>query len=188
MKQLEGEALKQLHDIGGDEAVARVENLSVKPEQFFGMELNGRAIQIAELVLWIGYIQWHMRTRTTVPPEPVIGSADHVQEKDALLRWTDYPHRHLRRDGLGRPMSDQQGNEIYAFPDVTRPEWPAADFIVGNPPFIGGKDIRGRLERAMRIDQAVTRAYGLSDDVIDDTIIHTLWISIGNGLPRSVWA
>lgn len=124
MKQLEGEALKQLHDIGGDEATAKVDNLSVKPEQFFGMELNGRAVEIAELVLWIGYIQWHLRTRTTVPPEPVIGSADHVQEKDALLTWTDYPNRHLKRDRLGRPISDQQGHEIYTFPNVSRPDWP----------------------------------------------------------------
>ncbi|WP_333783833.1 class I SAM-dependent DNA methyltransferase [Rhizobium etli] len=145
MKQLEGEVLKQLHDIGGDEVVAEAENLTVKPEQFFGMELNGRAVEIAELVLWIGYIQWHMRTRTTVPPEPVIGSADHVQEKDALLTWADYPNRHLKRDRLGRPVSDQRGNEIYAFPNASRPDWPMADFIVGNPPFIGGKDIRGRL-------------------------------------------
>ncbi|RYC28385.1 class I SAM-dependent DNA methyltransferase [Ciceribacter ferrooxidans] len=145
MKQLEGEVLKQLHDIGGDEAIAKVDNLSVKPEQFFGMELNGRAVEIAELVLWIGYIQWHLRTRTTVPPEPVIGSADHVQEKDALLTWADYPNRHLKRDRMGRPMSDQQGHEIYTFPNVSRPDWPMADFIVGNPPFIGGKDIRGRL-------------------------------------------
>ncbi|TAY43872.1 class I SAM-dependent DNA methyltransferase [Rhizobium leguminosarum] len=145
MKQLEGEVLKQLHDIGGDEAVAKAESLSVKPEQFFGMELNGRAVEIAELVLWIGYIQWHLRTRTTVPPEPVIGSADHVQEKDALITWADYPYWHLKRDRLGRPVSDQQSHEVYAFPNVSRPDWPIADFIVGNPPFIGGKDIRGRL-------------------------------------------
>jgi len=145
MKQLEGEVLKQLHDIGGDEAIAEAENLSVKPEQFFGMELNERAVQIAELVLWIGYIQWHLRTRTTMPPEPVIGSADHVQEKDALLTWAEYPHRHLKRDRLGRPISDQRGQEVYAFPNVSRADWPVADFVVGNPPFIGGKDLRGRL-------------------------------------------
>jgi hypothetical protein len=146
MKQLEGEVLKQLQDIGGDQAIANVDHLSIKPEQFFGMELNGRAVEIAELVLWIGYIQWHMRTRTTVPPEPVIGSADHVREQDALLTWADYPARHVKRDKLGRPVCDQQGREIYSFRDVRRPEWPDADFIVGNPPFIGGKDIRGRLE------------------------------------------
>lgn len=145
MKQLEGEALKQLHDIGGDDAVARVTDISVKPDQFFGMELNKRAVEIAELVLWIGYIQWHMRTRATVPPEPVLGSSDHVHEKDALLTWSGYPHKQLRRDAVGRPVRDQQGHELYVFPSAIRPEWPEADFIVGNPPFIGGKDIRGRL-------------------------------------------
>ncbi len=146
MKQLEGEALKLLHDIGGDEGLARVTNISVKPEQFFGMELNRRAVEIAELVLWIGYIQWHLRTRSSAPPEPVLGSSDHVHEKDALLTWTGYPEPRLKRDGFGRPEADQQGQEIYVFPNAARPDWPAADFIVGNPPFIGGKDIRGRLE------------------------------------------
>ncbi|WFP61437.1 DNA methyltransferase [Mesorhizobium sp. WSM4904] len=145
MKQLEGEALKQLQDIGGNDAVARVENISVKPEQFFGMELNKRAVEISELVLWIGYIQWHMRTRSTVPPEPVLGSSDHVQAKDALLTWSGYPHPQLKRDGAGRPVADGQGNEVYVYPNAISADWPEADFIVGNPPFIGGKDIRGRL-------------------------------------------
>ncbi len=30
-------------------------------------------------------------------------------------------------------------------PRSARPEWPDAEFIVGNPPFIGGKEIRARL-------------------------------------------
>lgn len=145
MKQLEGEALKQLQDIGGDEAVARVAGISVKPEQFFGMELNKRAVEIAELVLWIGYIQWHMRTRSTVPPEPVLGSSDHVHAKDALITWSGYPHPQLKRDAVGKPVVDSQGNEMYVYPNAISADWPEADFIVGNPPFIGGKDIRGRL-------------------------------------------
>lgn len=36
-----------------------------------------------------------------------------------------------------------------AYPNPKRPMWPIADFIVGNPPFIGGKDIRARLGDAM---------------------------------------
>jgi len=145
MKQLEGEALKQLQDIGGEEAVARVADISVKPEQFFGMELNKRAVEIAELVLWIGYIQWHMRTRSTVPSEPVLGSSDHVHTKDALITWSGYPHPQLKRNALGKPVPDSQGNETYVYPNAVNADWPEADFIVGNPPFIGGKDIRGRL-------------------------------------------
>nr|WP_287088788.1 DNA methyltransferase [Mesorhizobium sp.] len=145
MKQLEGEALKLLQDIGGEEAVARVAGISVKPDQFFGMELNKRAVEIAELVLWIGYIQWHMRTRSTVPPEPVLGSSDHVHAKDALITWAGYPHPQLKRDALGKPVADGQGNELYVYPNAISADWPEADFIVGNPPFVGGKDIRGRL-------------------------------------------
>ncbi|PIP01346.1 class I SAM-dependent DNA methyltransferase [Pleomorphomonas carboxyditropha] len=145
MKQLEGEALKQLQDIGGDEVVARVADISVKPEQFFGMELNKRAVEIAELVLWIGYIQWHIRTRSTAPSEPVMSSSDHVHAKDALITWSGYPHPQLKRDALGKPVADGQGNETYVYPNAINADWPEADFIVGNPPFIGGKDIRGRL-------------------------------------------
>jgi hypothetical protein len=168
MKQLEGEALKQLHDLGGDDAVARISDVSVKPEQFFGLEVNKRAVEIAELVLWIGYIQWHMRTRSTVPPEPVLGSKDHVQEKDALLTWTGFPHPQLKRDSSGKLARDQQGNEIHVFPNATRPEWPAADFIVGNPPFIGGKDIRGRLgsEYAKALGQANPQIKASADFVM----------------------
>lgn len=34
---------------------------------------------------------------------------------------------------------------VTEYANPTRPKWPEADFIVGNPPFIGGKDIRARM-------------------------------------------
>jgi len=137
--------------------VAGVRDISVKPEQFFGIELNRRAVEIAELVLWIGYIQWHMRTRETLPTEPVLASSDHVQARDALMTWDDYPAAHLKRDGLGRPVAGPRGQEVYAFPGAAQPAWPEADFIVGNPPFIGGKDLRGRLRAGYA--EALWKAY-----------------------------
>jgi len=145
MKQLEGEVLKQLHDVGGDVAVAAMAETSVKPEQFFGMEINQRAVEIAELVLWIGYLQWHLRTRTSAPREPVLGNSDHVCAENAVLIWTGAPEPQLKRNALGKPMTDRHGAPIYSYPNSALPEWPEADFIVGNPPFIGGKDIRNRL-------------------------------------------
>lgn len=122
----------------------RVEGLTVKPERFFGLEVNRRAVEIAELVLWLGYIQWHLRTRPTDLPQPVLGSRDHVREQDALLTWDGYPDKKLKLH-LGRLVAGPEGRETYLFPNARRPEWPAADYIVGNPPFIGGKDTRGRL-------------------------------------------
>lgn len=144
MKQLEGEVLKQLQDIGGDDALAAMAHTSVKPEQFFGLEWNTRAVEIAELVLWVGYIQWHMRIRTVPPPAPVLSSKDHVQQKDALLTWMGYPEPQLKRDALGKPVADMQGHEMWIYPNPIAAEWPEADFIIGNPPFVGGKDIRSR--------------------------------------------
>jgi SAM-dependent methyltransferase len=145
MKQLEGEVLKQLHDVGGDEAVEAVGDVSVKPDQFFGLEFNRRAVEIAELVLWIGYLQWHLRTRTSPPKEPVLGSGDHVRAVDAVLSWKGAPEPLLKRDALGKPIASRGGSPIYSYPNPSSPKWPDADFIVGNPPFIGGKDIRSRL-------------------------------------------
>ncbi len=149
MKQLEGEVVKQLEDLIGRDGVSSLSEISVKPDQFFGMEVNGRAVQIAELVLWIGYLQWHLRTRAAPPVEPILGDKDHIQEKDALLTWDRYPEKQLKRDRTGKALKQKNAKgdleERYAYPNARRPTWDAADFIVGNPPFIGGKDIRARL-------------------------------------------
>jgi hypothetical protein len=69
-----------------------------------------------------------------------------VQERDALLTWRGYPQWQVKRDVSGNPLLDMQGREMRLYPEAARPCWPEADFIVGNPPFIGGKNIRDRLE------------------------------------------
>ena len=82
------------------------------------MELNPRAAYIAELVLWIGHLQWHVRTKGGMPSEPILRAFKNIVVKDAVLAAGKSP---------------------------IRPDWPPAEFIVGNPPFIGGKDLRARL-------------------------------------------
>ncbi len=145
MKQLEGEVVSRVSDLGGAEAVEDIAGLTVRPEQFFGLELNKRAVEIAELVLWIGYLQWHLKTHVTPPREPVLGSKDHVRQGNAVLTWSGAPQQHLKRDRTGAPVLEGE-REVYVYPDASQPEWPTADFIVGNPPFIGGKDLRSRLD------------------------------------------
>ena len=34
---------------------------TVTPAQLLGLEVNPRAAAIADVVLWIGYLQWHFR-------------------------------------------------------------------------------------------------------------------------------
>jgi hypothetical protein len=132
MKRLEGEVLEALLDLGGQEALRGLGTHSVDPHQFLGLEINPRAAAIAELVLWIGYLQWHFKIKGGSPEEPILRAFKNIQVKNAVLTW----------DGEPIPKI-VDGREIY--PDPRRPEWPMAEFIVGNPPFIGGKDVRARL-------------------------------------------
>ena len=163
MKRLEGEVLDALANLapgeGGRLALAGV---TVDPHQFLGLEKNPRAVPVAELVLWIGYLQWHFRTMGSAPPaEPILRDFRNIQQADALLR---YDREELVRDRAGHPVTRWDGRTFKPHPvtgeqvpdeaartELTRPvkpaaaAWPEADFIVGNPPFIAGKDLRAEL-------------------------------------------
>jgi len=132
MKRLEGEVLEAMADLGGQEALRGLGSHSVDPHQFLGLEINPRAVAIAELVLWIGYLQWHFRTKGGAPDEPILRAFKNIQVKNAVLAWD------------GEPLPKIVGGKE-TYPNARRPEWPTAEFIVGNPPFIGGKDLRARL-------------------------------------------
>ncbi|MCB9626551.1 MAG: class I SAM-dependent DNA methyltransferase [Sandaracinaceae bacterium] len=164
MKRLEGEVLNLLHDLGLSQAGLNLEgeSFAVTPDQFLGIELNPRAARIAEMVLWIGYLQWHFRTHgTTNPPEPVLHDYHNIENRDALL---DYDAEELVRDESGKPVTRWDGVSFKpspvtgeAIPDESKQvvhhrhvnprkaAWPAADYIVGNPPFVGGWKVRDAL-------------------------------------------
>lgn len=138
MKRLEGEVLEALASLSEQGRFAGYELKTIDPHQFLGLEVNPRAAAIAELVLWIGYLQWHFRTRGGTPPEPILRDFKTIQVMDAVLAWDA---KELARDDAGRPLTrtDAEGNrvEVWTYKNPRRPEWPAADYIVGNPPFIG---------------------------------------------------
>lgn len=130
MKRLEGDVLQVLEEVGGQDALA-MENTSVHPRNFLGLELNPRAAAIAELVLWLGYLQWQMRNKATIS-DPVLEKLSNISAMDAVLKHDPE-----------RPNADGSGTEL---PNARRPEWPEADYIVGNPPFIGkGAALRSAL-------------------------------------------
>ena len=65
---------------------------TVDPHQFLGLELNPRAASIAELVLWIGYLQWQARAAGTAAiGEPVLEKLDNIQCRDAVLAYDGEP-------------------------------------------------------------------------------------------------
>jgi hypothetical protein len=132
MKRLEGEVLEALLDLGGQEALRGLGSHSIDPHQFLGIEINPRAGAIAELVLWIGYLQWHFRTKGAAPDEPILRAFRNIQVKNAVLTWDGDPIPKIL-----------DGKESY--PNARQPEWPGAEYIVGNPPFIGASFLRARL-------------------------------------------
>ncbi len=136
MKRLEGEVLEALVDLGGQEALKGLEGHTIDPHQFLGIEKNPRAAAIAELVIWLGYLQWHYRTRGGDPSEPILRDFRNITVMDAVLTWDGYP---LTK------VEVKDGKRVETYPNARRPDWPEAEFIVGNPPFIGGKDIREQL-------------------------------------------
>ncbi len=156
MKRLEGEVLAEAKTYGDFQAPLETKGLTVDPHQFLGLELNPRAAHIAEMVLWIGYLQWHFRTHGSVsPPEPIIRTFHNIECRDAVL---EYAGKRVATDGHGKAISRWDGHTMKADPvtgnkvpdesaqvkelayEKPRPaKWPEADFIVGNPPFIGNK-------------------------------------------------
>jgi len=159
MKRLEGEVIDLLLELGDTKSFGVADRFSVDPHQFLGFELNPRAQAVAEMVLWIGYLQWHYRTNgRTAPAEPILRNFHNIECRDALL---DHAGEEVVRDRHGRvesvwdgktykthpvtgePVPDESARiEVTRFRNPKPASWPKADYIVGNPPFVAGKDFR----------------------------------------------
>ncbi len=162
LKRLEAEVLGLLATLGETERSLDLQGHTVHPAQFLGLELNPRAAVLAELCLWIGYLQWHLRTRGKAAlAEPVISKFHTIENRDAVLACDRFePLRDAHNsivtqwDGhtlkthpvTGEDVPDETARRVvYAYVNPRPAEWPAADFIVGNPPFIGPARMRDAL-------------------------------------------
>jgi hypothetical protein len=88
----------------------------IGPETVMGIEINAYAAELARVTIWIGQIQW-MVGHGFGRDNPILRPLDHIETRDALLDLSDPAH-------------------------PCEAEWPAAEFIVGNPPFLGAKLLR----------------------------------------------
>ncbi|MCX7375416.1 MAG: class I SAM-dependent DNA methyltransferase [Alphaproteobacteria bacterium] len=240
LKRLEAEVVDALADLGGQNVLIGLEGLTVDPHQFRGIELNPRAATIAELVLWIGYLQWHLRSRGGLPADPVLRAFRNIEVRDAVLEADLYrptppatptptvianavkqsSPSSLRAQAMkarALPSTRQEpaapgpaslsslppftggagggysttaattpqvdivatnppytGNAappptpalpVTEYANPRRPKWPDAEFIVGNPPFIGSKFIRERLGDAYA--EALWAAHPAMNDSAD---------------------
>ncbi len=163
LKRLEAEVLELITALGGD-ATFEMHEYKVRPEQFLGLELSHNAVAIAQLVLWIGYFQWQRKTtgKADTGDRPLLPKTQTIRQQDAVLA---YDGKIPRRDpatgeiltlwnGTTTKTHPVTGNNVpdeaatIALFDYTNPrraDWPQADYIVGNPPFIGASRMRDAL-------------------------------------------
>jgi len=183
MKELEGEVVSLLIELGDKQYVAEMSGHTITPENFLGIEINPRAAAIAQLVLWIGYLQWHFRVsgEGRMPPEPVLRDVKTIENRDALIAWDK---KVLERDEQGKPLTIWDGTtmkrhpvteklvpddtgrmELFRYVKPRQVKWPKAQFIVGNPPFIGNKRMRERLGDGYT--EAIRKAYSKTPETVD---------------------
>lgn len=122
-------ALKDLEHRANLDAEAlglhRQVSIEVSPSNVMGIELNAYAAELARVTVWIGEIQWMLKHGYAIRRDPILATLDHIECRDAVLIYQD-----------GGPDAGAL---------VGEPEWPACDAIVGNPPFLGDKMMRGEL-------------------------------------------
>ncbi len=100
---------------------------SVGPANVKGIEINPYAAELARVSVWIGEIQWMRRNGFNGSSDPILEPLETIECRDAILT-----------------------------PEGEEPEWPAADVVIGNPPFLGGKLLRK----------------GLGDDYVESLKLH----------------
>ncbi len=100
----------------------------VHPRQVMGLEVNEYAAELASVVIWIGYLQWLQQNGMLGQRSgAILESLGAIRLQDALLDRSDPEH-------------------------PSEAAWPAADVIIGNPPFLGGKRIRTEIGDAYADD------------------------------------
>lgn len=163
LKDVEDEVVQALRDLGQTDTQIKAKGYSVSTKQFKGIEYLPRAAAVSELVLWITALQRHYKSFGNVnPSEPVLSDFKSIECRDALLGWEAIE---FVRDSSGKVITRWDG-ETYTTNNKTRKEvpdttavvpiaryinprpadsWPKADYIVGNPPFIGSSKMRQTL-------------------------------------------
>lgn len=123
----------------------------VGPEILRGIEINMMAAELARTTIWIGDIQWQIKNGIRSKSIPILRKLDAIERRDALVRQAQDVDT----------ARDAQGDLLAALQPVSEDaeaEWPEAEFIVGNPPFVGV-----RLMRQALGDPTVDRLFDVYD-------------------------
>jgi hypothetical protein len=89
---------------------------TIGPEALLGIELNPYAAELARVSVWIGEIQWMKRNGFDISRNPILKPLSTIDQRNAIIA-----------------------------DDGSAALWPNADFIIGNPPYLGAKLLKRKL-------------------------------------------
>jgi hypothetical protein len=152
LKRLESEVLGLLGDLGEHGRILELEGLTVTPAQFHGLEIKPWAKEIAELVLWIGYLQRQLRATGDGGSvhEPVLQKYGNIECRDAVLA-SDGTEPVVSSDGTpltrwdgettkpspvtGEPIPDETARvPVERYLNPRKAEWPRSGLHRRQPP------------------------------------------------------
>ena len=112
---------------------------AVGPANVKGIEINPYAAELARVSVWIGDIQWMRRNGFEESRDPILKPLETIECRDAILE-----------------------------PDGSEPAWPKTDVVIGNPPFLGDRVMRGGLghEYTERLRRAYRGSVASSADLV----------------------
>ena len=118
-------ALELLHELEKEVLLVLAEvyrgqsslDIRVGPHMVHGIEINVFAHELAQVTIWIGHLQWHLKNGFDFTRDPVLHPIESVECRDAIV-------------DLRNPAKPKEA------------VWPKADVVIGNPPFLGGKRLR----------------------------------------------
>jgi hypothetical protein len=86
-------ALKRLLDLEKEVSVFGTQYgvpmglVQVHPKQLYGLEVNPYAHELAQVSVWIGYIQWLRDNGFQYREDPILQRLDNIKEQDAILAF-----------------------------------------------------------------------------------------------------
>ncbi|WVT72141.1 DNA methyltransferase [Sinorhizobium chiapasense] len=122
----------------------------IGPEVVNGIELNPYAAELARVSVWVGEIQWMLKNGFAASQNPILKPLNNIECRDALMS-----------------LVEDDGIEKWEEAD-----WPEAEAIIGNPPFLGRRSLRRDLTDAY-VD-VLYRVY--SGQVPQDADLVAYWV------------
>jgi len=130
LKRLEKKLIDKLIEVSKKQTAGQMQFSFVTTRQFFGMDINPFAVELGKVTMMLAHKLAIDELHIDEPPLPLDNLEDNFRCCDALITPADSPW-------APPPIADPPEHN-----GQVRTDWPEADVIIGNPPFLGAKRLK----------------------------------------------